>query len=111
MRALTRLGGWIGLLVYFLGQMIASATRVAFLSLRPQLALRPVIVDYPLTVPSDVEITLLANMITLTPGTLSIDVSDDRKWLYIHCLDTPDGESVINAIAGGFETRVLGLFR
>ncbi|MEQ1769161.1 MAG: Na+/H+ antiporter subunit E [Devosia sp.] len=111
MTTLRRLGDWIGLMIYFLGQLIASAIRVAFLSLRPQLGLRPSIVDYPLTVPSDAEITLLANMITLTPGTLSIDVSEDRKWLHIHCLDTPDSESVINAIAGGFETRVLGLFR
>ena len=56
---------------------------------------------------SDAQITLLANLITLTPGTLSVDVSDDRKTLFIHALDVPDREALIGRIAAGFETRVL----
>jgi multicomponent Na+:H+ antiporter subunit E len=99
------------LTLFFLRQLIVSAIQVAMLVLRPRLALRPAIIRYPLTVPSDAEIALLANMITLTPGTLSIDVSPDRKWLYIHCLDTADAQAVADAIAGGFETRVLEVFR
>ena len=56
-------------------------------------SLRPAIVAFPLTVKSDAEITLLANLITLTPGTLSVDVSEDRAVLYVHVLtlDTPRG--------------------
>lgn len=99
------------LLLLFIRELFMSALEVAWLAVRPRLSLRPAIIAYPLTVPSDVEITLLANLITLTPGTLSVDVSDDRKWLFVHCIDTPDPESIINDIAGGFETKVLEVFR
>ena len=47
----------------------------------------------------------------LTPGTLSVDVSDDRKTLTIHCIDAESGEAAIDQISGGFETRVLEVFR
>lgn len=99
------------LFALFLRELLLSAVRVAVFAIQPRLSLRPSIVAYPLTAPSDAEITLLANLITLTPGTLSVDVSDDRKWLFIHCIDAPDSEAVINAIAGGFETRVMEVFR
>jgi multicomponent Na+:H+ antiporter subunit E len=111
MKTLHRLSRSGPLILLFVVELVVSAVRVALLALRPRLSLRPAIIAYPLTVPSDAEITLLANLITLTPGTLSVDVSDDRKWLFIHCIDAPDAEGVINAIAGGFETKVLEVFR
>ena len=101
----------LALAVLFVRELIVSAVRVAWLAVQPRLNIRPAVVAYPLTVASDSEIALLANLITLTPGTLSIDVSDDRKWLSIHCLDSPGDEQVIDAIAGGFETRVMQVFR
>jgi multicomponent Na+:H+ antiporter subunit E len=99
------------LALLFVRELLVSAIRVAWLAVQPRLKLRPAIVSYPLTVSSDAEISLLANLITLTPGTLSIDVSDDRKWLSVHCLDSPGDEQVIDTIAGGFETRVMQVFR
>ena len=101
----------LALAVLFARELIVSAVRVAWLAVQPRLNIRPAVVAYPLTVASDGEIALLANLITLTPGTLSIDVSDDRKWLSIHCLDSPGDEQVIDTIAGGFETRVMQVFR
>eukprot|EP00873_Tetraselmis_striata_P032667 jgi/Tetstr1/452931/TSEL_039967.t1 len=71
--------------------------------------LAPGIIAYPLTVTSDAQITLLANLITLTPGTLSVDVSDDRTTLYIHVLEMNDREDVIASIKNGLPDRVLGL--
>ena len=50
-------------------------------------------------------------MITLTPGTLSVDVSDDRKTLFIHAIDIASREQLIGHIAAGFETKVLGVLR
>ena len=73
--------------------------------------LAPGIVAFPLTAESDIEITLLANLITLTPGTLAIDVSSDRKKLYIHVLALNDRERLIVAIASGLERRVIEVFR
>ena len=59
----------------------------------------------------DAEITLLANLITLTPGTLSVDVSDDRKYLYVHSIDCSDVEALIDDIRNGFERKILEVFR
>lgn len=95
----------------FVVELVVSAVKVSLFALSPKLRLRPAIVAYPLTVTSDAEITLLANLITLTPGTLSVDVSADRKTLFIHTLDMTDREELIGTIAGGFETKVLEVFR
>ena len=64
-----------------------------------------------MTVTTDAQITLLANMITLTPGTLSVDVSADRRTLYIHAIDVASKEALIGDIAAGFETKILGVLR
>jgi multicomponent Na+:H+ antiporter subunit E len=53
---------------------------------------------------------VLANLITLTPGTLSIDVSPDRSVLYVHALALDSRESLIADIAGGFEAKVREVF-
>ena len=111
-RALRKVGQFLALALLFLYELAGSAVRVAIVVLTPDLkkAVRPAIVAFPLGVTSDAEITLLANLITLTPGTLSIDVSADRSILYIHVLDASTPEAVIADIAGGFETRVRELF-
>jgi multicomponent Na+:H+ antiporter subunit E len=57
------------------------------------------------------EITFLANLITLTPGTLSLDVSDDRSVLYVHGMFVEDPQQMREQIKNGFERRVLELLR
>jgi multicomponent Na+:H+ antiporter subunit E len=110
--ALRRLRRITSLAVLFLWELIVSAVRVAFIVVRPNLkaSLRPAIVAFPLTVKSDAEITLLANLITLTPGTLSVDVADDRSVLYVHVLDLVSRDQLIAEIAGGFERKVQEVF-
>ncbi|MBL8596292.1 MAG: Na+/H+ antiporter subunit E [Devosia sp.] len=102
---------WLSLLVLFVRELIVSALKVAWLALQPRLTIRPAIIAYPLTVTTDAQITLLANMITLTPGTLSVDVSADRRTLYIHAIDMASKEALIGDIAAGFETKILGVLR
>jgi multicomponent Na+:H+ antiporter subunit E len=102
---------WLALILLFLRELVLSALKVAWLVVQPRLRIRPAIVAYPLTVTTDVQIALLANMITLTPGTLSVDVSEDRRTLYIHVIDLASREALIGDIAAGFETRILGVFR
>lgn len=102
---------WLSLIALFLGELVVSALRVAWLVLLPRPRLRASIIAYPLTLTTDVQITLLANMITLTPGTLSVDVSADRKTLFIHVLDVADRERLVGHIAAGFETKVLEVLR
>ena len=112
-------GGYFGrtyrivkLALLFLYELVLSAVRVVKLSVTPDLgSLKPAIFAYPLTVERDFEITLLANLITLTPGTLSVDVSDDRKTLYVHAIHVPDVDAVRRDIADGFERKILEAFR
>lgn len=103
----------LGLAVTFVRELIFSAFRVARLVIRPDVNahIKPAIIAFPLTAKSDAEITLLANLITLTPGTLSVDVSADRQRLYIHAIHVTDREAFIRDIADGFERQVMGAFR
>lgn len=98
------------LALLFLKELALSAFRVAVQVVTPRLALKPGIFAFPLTVERDFEITLLANLITLTPGTLSVDVSPDRKLLYVHALDCSDPAALKRDIAGGFERRIKEAF-
>lgn len=109
LRRLWRVVSLIGLFLY---ELMISATRVAILVASPNMKqqIRPAIIAYPLTVTSDAEITLLANLITLTPGTLSIDVSEDRKTLYVHALELHSEEETIRSIRTGFEAKIIEVF-
>jgi multicomponent Na+:H+ antiporter subunit E len=102
-----------GLAVTFVRELVLSALRVARLVIRPDLRthIRPAIIAFPLKAETDAEITLLANLITLTPGTLSVDVSEDRKLLYIHAIHVTDRDAFIREIANGFERQVIGACR
>ena len=102
---------WLRLIGVFFRELLVSALKVTWLAAQPTIRLRPGIVAHPLTVTSDAQITLLANLITLTPGTLSVDVSDDRRTLYIHAIDLASREELISEIAAGFETLVLRALR
>jgi multicomponent Na+:H+ antiporter subunit E len=95
----------------FVWELVKSSVTVAIIVLSPGRQLRPAIIAFPLSVQSDAEITLLANMITLTPGTLSMDVSDDRSTLYVHAIDAPDPDRVISDIKDSFEQQIMRVFR
>lgn len=100
----------ITLLAQFIFEMLVSAFRVALLVFKPDMKLKPGIFVYDLKVQSDAEITLLANMITLTPGTLTVDVSEDKSKLYIHALDCSNPQEASEAIRNGFERQIAEAF-
>ena len=101
----------LSLVVLFIKELALSAFKVAVLVASPKMVLKPGIFAFPLKVDRDFEITLLANLITLTPGTLSVDVSEDRKVLYVHALDCSDPVGARRDIANGFEKKILEAFR
>jgi multicomponent Na+:H+ antiporter subunit E len=101
----------LALMALFVYELVLSAIRVAILVLTPDMKLKPGIFAFPLRVDRDFEITLLANLITLTPGTLSVDVSDDRRFLYVHALDCSDPDQTREDIADGFERKIMEAFR
>lgn len=98
------------LFVVFLREFAFSVFRVARLVLSPHLHIRPGIFVFPLSVSRDFEITLLANLITLTPGTLSVDVTADGKALLVHAIDCPDPDAARREIAEGFERLIREAF-
>ncbi len=101
----------VAFVLYFLYELLKANLQVAYEVMTPKLNMKPGIVQVPLDVTSDLEITLLANLITLTPGTLSLDVSTDKKVLYVHTMYVTDKESFIKSIKNGFEKRILQLTR
>lgn len=101
----------MSLFLLFMYELVLSAWRVATTVLSPRMDIKPGIIAYPLKVDRDFEITILANLITLTPGTLSIDVSDDRRILYVHAMDASDPEATKRDIAEGFERKIMEAFR
>ena len=107
----SRLRRVASLILLFLYELLMSALRVSALILKPNMNLKPGILAYDLKVDRDHEITLLANLITLTPGTLSVEVSADRTKLYIHALDCSDPEQIRRDIAEGFERKIFEAFR
>ena len=111
-RSSRRIRRVLSLAILFLYELMASAVRVALVVVRPGMskAVRPAIVAVPLSVKSEAEITLLANLITLTPGTLSVDVSADKSVLYVHALYMDDRDAMIADIANGFEKKIREVF-
>lgn len=93
----------------FLRAVIIASFRVAFIVVTPRLNIRPAVVAVPLDLERDDQITIFANMITLTPGTLSLDVSADKKTLYVHTIDMDDVEAFRAELKNGFEAQVLEL--
>jgi len=110
---LGRLRRLLALILLFLKELLLGALGVARLVLTPDLRahLRPVVIGFPLAAQSDAEIALLANLVTLTPGTLSVDVSADRKLLFVHALSPSSREALIRDIANGLEKKVIDVLR
>ncbi len=101
----------IAFIGFFLKELIKANIQVAYDVITPRFHMTPGIVRLPLDAKTSVEITLLANLISLTPGTLSIDVSDDQKVLYVHSMYISDKEEFIRGIKGGLEKRLLSILR
>jgi len=101
----------IGFIFYFLYEVIVANLQVAYEVMTPNLYVKPGIIKIPLDVTTNTEITILANLITLTPGTLSIDVSDDKKVLYVHSMYITDRDKFVHDIKNGFERRILLITR
>lgn len=97
----------IKLVVLFFKELILANVDVLKHIIRPKLAITPGIFAMETKLSSDWEVTLLANLITLTPGTLVVDISDDNKTLYIHAIHLPDADEAINGIRNTFEKAIL----
>ena len=110
-RYFERLAGVLRLIGFFGKELLVSNLRVLWDVLTPRHISRPGIIGLPLDARTDVEIMLVANLISLTPGTLSLDLSEDRRTLYIHVMFLDDIEKAKQQIKQGLERRVLEVIR
>lgn len=95
---------------FFLYELVVSSVRVAWDVLSPRRRAKPAIVDMPLDVTSDLEILLVTNLISLTPGTLSLDVTPDRRTLIVHAMFAEDPEALVAELKNGMERMVKEVF-
>lgn len=102
----------IGFSFFYIKQLIVSNIRVAYDVMTPTHYMRPGVLSVPLSVETDAEITLLANLITLTPGTLALDLSPDRRVLFVHFMYVDDDPQLsVQELKDGLERRVLEVLR
>src|SRR5687768_17857633 len=101
----------VRLILFFAWALIVANLKVAVDVLRPRTNIEPAIVAIPLDVTSDAEILLLSMLINITPGSVTIDLADDRRTLYVHVMHMISAETSRHEIKDGFERRVKRLFR
>lgn len=90
----------------FLRELTLSSFAVAKMALARDPHLSPAIIAVPIKLRTDAGVATVANLVTLTPGTTSLHVSEDRSLLYVHCLDAPSAEAVVQSIKHDFERWV-----
>ena len=100
--------GVIAFIFYFFWQVIKANAVVAYDVATPRLSIKPGVIALPLELKSSIGITILANFITLTPGTLSLDVSDDRSVLFIHAMYLEDEDELLRELKE-IESRIIKL--
>ncbi len=101
----------VNLICFFLLELVVSNLKVLWDIVTPSHINRPGIIGVPLSARSDLEIFLVANLISLTPGSLSVDLSRNRKILYVHIMFLEDPEKSRQYIKTGLERRVLEVMR
>lgn len=101
-----RLWAAIKLGFIFFRELTLSNIDVLKVVLRPKMDIQPMIFALPTELTHDWELTLLSSLITLTPGTIVVNVSDDQSTLYIHAIDVDDVENAIHSIKNSFEKAI-----
>ncbi|MFB6264875.1 MAG: Na+/H+ antiporter subunit E [Bradymonadaceae bacterium] len=94
----------------FAWDILKANLSVAALVLKPNDSLRPTFLEIPLEIDHPFLITILANTISLTPGTVSTNVTGDRNMLLVHCLHCEDPEEEIEGIKERYEQRLEEIF-
>jgi multicomponent Na+:H+ antiporter subunit E len=97
----------VKLILLFSWELVLANIDVIKIVLRPKLDIKPGIIAVPTILKTEWEVTLLASLISLTPGTLSMYFSEDGKIIYVHAIHVPDKEEMISKIRTTFERAIL----
>ncbi len=101
----------VRLVGFFLLELLLSNLRVLWDVITPGHISRPGIVGVPLRARPGMGVLQVANLISLTPGTLSVDLSEDRRTLFVHVMFLDDPEQFRREIRDGLEKRILEVMR
>ena len=101
-----RVWRWVKLFVLFHWELIVSSLSVAWDVLTPRHRARPGIVAVPMKAKGEAEVLLVTNLISLTPGTLSLDVTEDCNTLFVHAMFADDPDKIRSDIENGMERWV-----
>ena len=105
-KVVVRVWKLFALCAYFLYELIVSSLKVAWDVITPRHHARPGIVAVPLDVQTDAGVMVLANLVSLTPGSLSLNVSADRRVLFVHVMFIDDVAEARAEIKNHMERRV-----
>jgi multisubunit Na+/H+ antiporter MnhE subunit len=111
LRMLRKVWAIVKLLVLFNKELLVSGIAVLIEVIRPRIKVRPGIIKLDTELKTDFEITLLACLICLTPGTLTLDVSRDGSSLFIHAMNINESEDLAAQIKNSFEKAILEVTR
>lgn len=100
----------IGFVLFFLRKLIEANLFIARDLLTPGLRIHPEYVRVKLTLGSDFQILLLSNLVSMTPGSLVVDVSSDRSELLVHSMYAADQQKVVDEV-DEFQLKIKNLFR
>lgn len=100
----------LGLLAVFIGDLIVANIRVVRIVLAPRLRAEPQFIAVPLDLSDRFGAAVLASIVTMTPGTVSVKVAMDERRLWIHALDVDDRDAVITHIKERYERPLRELF-
>ena len=101
----------ISFLIFYVWELILSNFRVLYDVLTPRHKMKPGIIAMPLDAKTDLEILVVANLLSMTPGSISMDVSPDKKCLYVHMMYIDNIDELRSIIKTRFEARVLEVMR
>ena len=107
---LRRIPNLVTFSLYFLKELLMANLKVAWDVVTPTDYMRPAVIAFPLEAKTDIEVVILANLISLTPGSLTLDISSGRRVIYIHLMYFSDDETEL-AQFKAFEKRLLKMLR
>lgn len=103
---------WLSIRYFFrvLLDIVIANIEVALLVSGPLSRIKPGFVAVPLDIERELPLTLLASTVSLTPGTVSCDLSEDQRWLYVHVLNLSDEQELIQTIKARYEAPLKEIF-
>lgn len=102
---------FIYFMLFISKDLISSNLQVAFHILCPTRKFKPGVVAIPIQKGSDLQIALLSNIISLSPGILTLELSDDKKLLFVHSMFCDNKEALIRFIQKNFEQPLVGIIQ